>query len=185
MNAENNTEPLHAVPNDFPGRTVGSSQVIKMFKKELKEGFSIEDQKGSFVFILHNNKRGLWSIESPAGILIGIGNPFNPSPIPDYLEYINTFPTEVIAMMKDHLANCESQGEALMFALNNTFRVLPKGDGMSYLYFPDNTYFLISDNIYDVLPSKVLVQNDNFWGYKISHWVRSQLSRINKKNGKA
>jgi hypothetical protein len=181
MNAESNTEPLHVVPNDFPGRAVGSSQVIKMFRKEPKEGFSIEDRKGSFLFILHNNKRGLWSLESPAGLLIGVGNPF---PIPDYLSYIQTFPAEVIAMLKDHLAKCESPGEALMFAVNNSFRVLPKDDGMSYLYFPDNTFFLLSDNIYNVLPAKVLVQNDNYWGYKISRWVRNQLDRINNKNGK-
>jgi hypothetical protein len=181
MNAESNTEPLHAMPNDFPGRAVGPSQVIKMFKKEPKKGFSIEDQKGSYVFILHNNIRGLWSVESPAGLLIGVGDPF---PIPDYLKYIQTFPTEVVAMLKDHLANCEFTGEALMFGVNNTFRVLPKGDGMSYLYFPDNTYFMLSDNIYDVLPTKVLMKNDNYWGFKISHWVRSQLERLNKKYGK-
>jgi len=87
-------------------------------------------------------------------------------------------------MLKDHLANCESAGEALMFAVNNTFRVLPNGDGKSFVYFPDNTSFMISDNIYDVLPAKVLIKNDNYWGFKISHWVRAQLEKLNKKHGR-
>ena len=174
------------LPNDFPGHEYGQSQVVKVFTEDLNRGECAirrcETDAGTFVLTLHSSKKQLFTLESTSGLLVGTGDVLS---VDWYVRYLQTFPEQVIKMMHDLFEEYKfSENIALLFAVNGTFRVLPKGDGMSYLYFPDNTYFLVSDNIYDVLPSKVLVQNDNYWGFKISQWVRSQLNRLNKKNEK-
>lgn len=171
-------ENLKALPNDFPGNEFGPSQVLKVFHEDLNKGeCSIRrshTQAGTFVLTLHTSNRQLFTVEGPNGLLIGIGNVLTVEP---YVKYLLTLPDEVIKMLHDCFKELTFTESPLLFAVNNTFRLLPKGDGTSCLYFPDNSYFLISDNIYDVMPVKVLKQNDAYWGYKISHWVRKQLHR--------
>jgi hypothetical protein len=169
-----------ALPNDFPGNEHGYSEVIKVFRDDLNRGACATRRWGEFVLTLHTSKRGLSTLESPAGLLVCVGNVLS---VDAYVRYLQTFPDEVRHMMgvlfdEYRLSDCN----ALMFAVNNTFRVLPAGDDFSNIYFPNNSFFLVSNNTFDVMPGDVLEKNDRLWGYRLSRWVRRQLNRRNDKD---
>ncbi|HTA82288.1 MAG TPA: hypothetical protein VK783_05130 [Bacteroidia bacterium] len=180
------SESHKALPNDFPGHEYGDSQVIKVFTEDLNRGACAirrcETSVGTFVLTLHTSKKQLFTLEGPLCMLIGTGNVLS---VDWYIRYLQTFPDEVRHMMHDLFEEYRlTDNGANMFAINNTFRILPAGEGFVNIYFPDNSSFMVSNNIYDVLPTNVLIKNDNYWGFKISHWIRSKLSILNKKHGK-
>lgn len=155
--SKENKEDFKALPNDFPGNSYGYRQPLKVFRCDINYGACSTRRWNEFILTVHTDKRGLFSLESPSGMLIGVGDVLT---VQEYVQYLQTFPKEVQIMMKEMFYEYGfSQCNALLFAVNNTFRMLPSGEGLYRLYFPDNSWQDISGDMYDVVPGDELYNN--------------------------
>jgi len=163
--------------NHFSGSYVGYNKSIKTFHCDTHlsacYSFSFE---GGVLFSIHSVKRNLWSLQSPLGYLIGIGNPFSNI---NYTDYLCDFSYEVLDRLKEEFEKYEfSTSNPIMFGINGACRVVKCKDGLYYLYFPDGTYEVSQINDPPTFTNYQMCNHKSYIGDKIIRWVRSQLKYI-------
>ena len=124
--------------NNFKGNYAVKNNSIKVFRQDLIYGeCSTETIGEGYLITIHTNKREIWSLQSMLGYIVGVGNPFSNAGYSDYL--FGEYPVEVTDKLKRRFEQHEfSSDNPLMFALENTCRVIKGKEGSLYVCFPDS-----------------------------------------------
>jgi len=177
---ENTTDKTKELPQplDIRGSFAGRTNAIKTFfcDTHLSETCS-DSAEGGYLLTTHTVRRQLWSLQFATGFIIGIGDPFSNE---QYVEYLSSFPAEVIEMLKKQSERYKfSSSNSLLFAVNNTMRLIPTKDGLFYLGFPDNSFEIIS-SLYNnpAFSDDVLRKHEHNMGEKIGKWLYGQFTFI-------
>jgi hypothetical protein len=165
-------------PAEIRGSYAGRTNAIKTFfcDTHLSETCS-DSAEGGYLLTTHTVRRQLWSLQFPTGFIIGVGDPFSNE---QYAEYLSSFPAEVIDMLKKQSERYKfSTSNALLFAVNNTMRLIPAKEGLFYLGFPDSSFEIIS-SLYDnpAFSDYVLRKHEHNMGGKIGKWLYGQFTFI-------
>jgi len=163
--------------NNFKGNYAVKNNSIKVFRQDLIYGeCSTETIGEGYLITIHTNKRGLWSLQSMLGNIVGVGNPFSNEDYSDYL--YGEYPAEVTDRLKRRFEEYGfSSDNPLLFGLNNTCRVIKCKEGSLFVCFPDNTCMIYDSG--DVA-EEIALSDGKFYNDKIGKWLRNQLDFIHK-----
>jgi hypothetical protein len=165
---------------DFEGSYPGKTDAIKIFHCDVLSTWTTSaSANGGYHLTIHSVKRQLYSLQWPGGMLIGIGDPVSN---PDYMSYLVNFPLDAIAMLKKTFESCGFDSKnPLLFAVDNTIRLLPGNPGLFYLCLPDNSYEITTE-LYDnpAFSKEILKEHENQMGAKIGVWLKKRFNFIEK-----
>jgi hypothetical protein len=171
-------QPEYPTSEGFSGDFAGRTDSIKVFHCDTHLGRTGSTYAShSYTLTIHSDQRQLYSLQWATGFLIGIGNPISN---PDYMSYLINFPPDVIAMLKENFKRYSFDAKnPLLFAVNNTMRLLPVKDGLFYICFPDNSYEISTLLYGNTAFSKEFLQgHEILMGTKIGRWLRKQFKFI-------
>lgn len=170
------------IEKPFAGDYAGLTTLIRTFHCDTNNSFvSASNEVPGYYFTLHSQKRELWSLQSKHGVLVGMGNIFN---VEQYEEHLKTYPKEVrLLLLVEFGKNKFKSDEPLLFAVNNTLRLLPAKNGLFHLITPDNSVQVMTNPYIE--PSTFgpvfLKQFVAGIGERVDKWLREQFQFINDK----